>query len=145
MKVFIEQTTEPNKKNIFDKKTGVLLDTATSPLTYPYPYGYILDTKAADGENLDCYVITDKKLVTSSIVECEPIGMTEWFENGQADHKILARLTDEQREVDSTVICKIDDFAAQFMAIRQEKHYQSGGYYDQGKAEALIAASRDSK
>jgi len=142
MKVFIEQTTERNKKNIFDKKTGALLDTVISPLTYPYPYGYILDTISPDGEELDCYVITEKRLKATSIVECEPIGMVEWFENVQTDHKILVRLVHEQQEVDDTVKQKIDDFAIQFIASRSDKRYQSGKYYNKEKAETLITASR---
>lgn len=142
MKVFIEQTTEPNKKNIFDKKTRVLLDNVTSPLTYPYPYGYILDTRSPDGEELDCYVITEKKLEAGSVVECEPIGMTEWFENKQADHKILATLIDEQKEVDDTVKKKINDFATQFIANRSDKQYQSGKYSGRDEALVLIAANR---
>ncbi|MFA6254662.1 MAG: methyltransferase domain-containing protein [Patescibacteria group bacterium] len=142
IKVFIEQTGELNKKNVFDEKTGKFLDTVIIPLSYPYPYGYILDTKASDGGSLDCYVISDRKLAISSIVECEPVGMVEWFEDGQADHKILARLMDEQREVDGAVQRKITDFAVQFIANRTDKQYQLGKFLDKNKAEELINASR---
>ena len=142
IKVFIEQTGELNKKNVFNKKTGVLLYTITVPLTYPYSYGYILDTKAPDGENLDCYVISDKKLATSSVIECEPIGMVEWFENGQADHKILAKPADEQKQVDGIVRQKITEFAIQFINSRSDKQYRLGKFCDKGKAEVLIVAGR---
>ena len=100
MKVFIEQPGEEKKKNIFDKKTGKLEKTISFHLTYPYPYGYILDTLSDDGDNLDCFVITDKKLETGSIVECEPIGMLEQFEDGRADHNILAILKGDSKQVD---------------------------------------------
>lgn len=142
MKVFIEQTVEPNKKNVFDKKTGALLDTITTSITYPYPYGYILNTMAPDGEALDCYIITEKKLMATSVVECEPVGIAEWFEDGQADHKILATLIDEQKEVDNEVRKKIDDFTAQFIADRSGKKYQSGKYFGKNEALKLIVASR---
>lgn len=142
IKVFIEQTGDSKKKNVFNQKTGKVLDTITIPLTYPYPYGYILDTKAPDDQELDCYVISDKKLMTGSIVECEPIGLVEWFEDGQIDHKILARLVDEQREVDDAVQWKITDFAKQFITCRSDKQYQLGKFRGRKKAEGLIAASR---
>jgi len=142
IKVFIEQTGEANEKNIFDKKTGALLDTVTIPLTYPYPYGYILDTEVSDGEELDCYVITNKKLLTSSVVECEVAGMWEWFENGQADHKILATLAVESVKIDQAVQQKIKDFAIQFMADRRDAQYRLGKFLDKEKAEKLIVASR---
>ncbi len=67
MHVCIEQPGEKNKKNIFDKNSG-LIKTVSFHLTYPYPYGYIVDTLAPDGDELDCYVITDKKLQAGSII-----------------------------------------------------------------------------
>lgn len=89
MKVFIEQSCETNKKNLFNKQAGEYEKTVDFHLTYPYAYGYILGTIASDGDELDCYVITDKKLEHSSIIDCEPIGMVEYFEDGQPDHKIF--------------------------------------------------------
>ena len=73
MKVFIEQTCEENKKNVFDKKTGEYLKTVDFHLTYPYAYGYILDTLASDGDELDCYVITKQKFKYSEVIECGTI------------------------------------------------------------------------
>jgi inorganic pyrophosphatase len=54
MKVFIEQPVQENQKNVFDKKTGSFLRTVPIKLTYPFPYGYILDTLVEDGDNLVC-------------------------------------------------------------------------------------------
>ena len=99
MKVFIEQAGEPNIKNVFNKETKAFVEAKAFHLTYPYPYGYILDTRAPDGDELDCYIITNKKLQALSVVECEPIGMTEWFEDGEEDHKILMVLKDEEKSL----------------------------------------------
>jgi len=114
MKVFIEQPGDENKKNVFNKQTGELEKTISFHITYPYPYGYFVNTKADDGDELDCYVITDTKLETASIVECEPIGMVEYFEGDVEDHKILVRLVGEQREMDAEVEEKLRYF---------DKHY----------------------
>ena len=142
IKVFIEQTARPHEKNIFDKKTGKFLNTIYSSLTYPYPYGYILNTKVSDGENLDCFVISDKEFNVGDIIECNPIAMTEWFENGEADHKILAVPLDEDQEMDEEIKNKIEDFADKFMADRSDRKYESGEYYGRDEAIALINNSR---
>lgn len=138
MRVFIEQPGEKNQKNVFDKVTGKFLKTVHIDLTYPYPYGYILDTLADDGDELDCYVITDKKLETASVVECEPIGIWEWFEDGEEDHKILVALKGEMPMIDEIVKAKITDFANHFFDNQPEKKYRLGEFLAKGAALSLI-------
>ena len=142
MKVFIEQSGEKNQKNVFDKITGKFIKVVSINVTYPYPYGYILGTLAADGDELDCYVITDKTLETESVAECEPIGMVEWFEDGKEDHKILAILVDEEREVDEEAKKKIIDFALHFFDDRPDKRYHMGNFYGKEEAIKLLDAAR---
>lgn len=141
MKIFIEQPVQENKKNVFDKNTGQFLRTVPIKLTYPFPYGYILDTLAEDGDNLDCYVITDKKLETRSIVECEPIGMAEWFEDGEEDHKILAVLKGEHADITEDVKNKIIYFAEHFFDDQPDKKHRMGEFYGREKALELIKKS----
>ena len=141
MKVFIEQPVQENKKNVFDKKTGKFLKTVPIKLTYPYPYGYILDTKAEDGDNLDCYVITEKKLETGSVVECEAIGMAEWFEDGEEDHKILTVLKGETAGITEEMKNKITYFAEHFFDDQPEKKYKMGEFYGKDEALELIRKS----
>ena len=64
---------------------------------YPYPYGFILGTRTEDGEALDCYLITKRRLKPGEVVECQPIGLLEMNESGEVDHKVLAAM--EQEEV----------------------------------------------
>lgn len=145
MKVFIEQSGEKNKKNVFDTATGKFLKTVPIDLTYPYPYGYILDTLAADGDELDCYIITDRKLEMTSIVECEPIGMVEWFEDGEEDHKILAVLQGDEHEVTKEVKDKITDFAEHFFDNQPDKQKSLGKFWGKQEALELIKKSNDPK
>ena len=145
MKVFIEQPGEKNTKNVFEKETGKFLKTVSIPMTYPYPYGYILDTLAADGENLDCYIITDKKLEAEGVVECEPLGMVEWFEDGEEDHKVLAVLKGESQEITPEVQSKITDFALHFFDDQPNKRYRMGEFYGKEKSVELIQRSTDPK
>jgi inorganic pyrophosphatase len=137
MQVFIEQPGEKNKKNIFDKNSG-LFKSVSFHLSYPYPYGYIVDTLAPDGDELDCYIITNKKLETGSIIECRPIGMVEWFEDGEEDHKILAVIKGEKGTVTKEVKEKLTNFASHFFDDTQGKNYKMGNFSDKRKAEELI-------
>ena len=141
-RVFVEQSGEKNKKNVFDKKSGALLKTVSIDVTYPYPYGYILDTAAADGDQLDCYIITDKKYAAESIVECEAVGMVEWFEDNEEDHKILMAPSANGCEITPEVRSRIIDFAEHFFDDRPDKKYRLGNFYGVDKAIELITNSR---
>jgi|SRR3989344_1832815 len=145
MRVFVEQSGEKNAKNVFDKATRKLLKTIPIATTYPFPYGYILGTLAADADNLDCYVITDKKLEAESVVECDPIGMVEWFEDGEEDHKVLAVLKGEMGGITADVKNKITDFAQHFFDDRPDKRYKMGKFYGKDETLKLIQKSGDPK
>jgi inorganic pyrophosphatase len=41
----------------------------------------VIGTDSGDGGNVDCYVITNRTLKTGQIVECDPIGLMEQFED----------------------------------------------------------------
>ena len=140
MRVFIEQSGEKNKKNIFDKETSEFIRTIDFHVTYPYAYGYILDTLASDGDELDCYVITDKKLESCSVIECEPIGMVEYFEDDQPDHKILVSLKDESAEVSDEVKTKLLDFNARYYEDQSDQNARVGNFL--GKEEAIKEIER---
>lgn len=136
MKVFIEQTCEENKKNVFDKKTGEYLKTVDFQLTYPYAYGYIMDTLASDGDELDCYIITDQKFTHSSVIECEPIGMVEYFEDGQEDHKMFVVPKGEIGVVTDEVKKKLLEFDARYFEGQSSKNTKVGEFL--GKKDALV-------
>ncbi len=130
MKVFIEQTSQTLKKNVFNKKTGAYEKTVDFHITYPYPYGYILDTLAADGDELDCYVITDKELTHSSVVECVPIGMVEYFEDDQADHKILVVIKGDECEISEELKNNLLDFDKRYFEGNPSKKTKVGDFLD---------------
>lgn len=140
MKVFVEQTCEPNKKNVFDKETGEHLETVDFHLTYPYAYGYILNTLASDGDELDCYIITNQRFTHSEIVECEPIGMVEYFEDGQADHKIFVIPKGEDGKITEEVRQNLLDFDARYFEGKPNKNTSVGDFL--GKEAAIKEISR---
>lgn len=104
MKVFIENEAGSNQKNFYNEKTLEYKKTVTVSRKYPYPYGFILDTTSGDGDNLDCFIITDKELRSGQVVECEPVGLMEQIETAwgkskggieEEDHNVLAILSSE--------------------------------------------------
>ena len=109
IKIFIENEAHSNRKNIFNEKTLQYLETTTVTGEYPYPYGFILNTTGGDGDNVDCFVITEKPLKSGQLVECEPIGLMEQTESSwehpgeqEEDHTVLATLIGESTVIDES-------------------------------------------
>ncbi len=95
IRVFIQNEAGSNQKHLHDEKTLAHKRMVIVSQAYPFPYGFVLDTTSEDGDNVDCFVITDRPLKTGTIVRCEPVGLLEQIEDGEADHNLLALLPDE--------------------------------------------------
>lgn len=135
MKVFIENESGSDKKNIFNEKTLEYKKTYPVSRKYPYPYGFVLETTSGDGDNLDCFVITDRFLKSGSIVEVEPIGLMKQVENGEQDDKILAVLPGETLEISNTLKATLKDFVEHVFDHLEDRKTLVGDFY--GKEEAL--------
>lgn len=143
MKVFIENEAGSDKKNLYDEKTLEYKKTITVSRKYPYPYGFILDTTSGDGDNLDCFIITDQKLKNGQIVECEPIGLMEQIEtawdqsNGdteEEDHNVLAIFPDEKSEIDNGVKERLREFVLHVFDHLPNKKVRVGNFLNQDEA-----------
>jgi len=100
LKVFIENQAGSFVKHLHDETTLELKGTTRVSRPYPLPYGFVIDTSAEDGDNVDCFVLTRRSLHTSEIVECEPVGLMEQIEDDEIDHKVLAVLPGEEHSLD---------------------------------------------
>jgi len=99
MKVFIEASAHSNEKGIYHESTFERKGTRETLLPYPYPYGFITGTCGEDGEAIDSYIITSKKLKMGELVECIPVGYMEFYEDAEEDHKIISVLPGENYEL----------------------------------------------
>jgi inorganic pyrophosphatase len=90
IKVLIQAEAGSHDKMQYDERTLKPIAAGRVSRPYPYPYGFVLETTAADGDNVDCYVFGDDSLRSGSIVACEVIGLLEQIESGESDHKVLA-------------------------------------------------------
>ncbi len=110
IKVCVQVEAGSREKHRYNEKTLEYKGTSRGSRPYPYPYGFILGTNGADGDNLDCYLITHQTLQAGTIVECEPIGLLEQDEDGEIDHKVLAALPGQEVEVDQGLLQELRDF-----------------------------------
>lgn len=112
IKIFIETEGGSYYRKVYDEKTYEYKGMGRRRLSppYPYPYGFIIGTRAADGDCVDCYVITNDSLKSGTIVEGEPIGLLEQDEDGEIDHKVLAALPGQDVVLDQELLEQLRDF-----------------------------------
>lgn len=120
--VCIEAEAGSRDKHVYDQKTLKHEGARRISHPYPYPYGFIVGTCAADGDNVDCYLITGENVKAGAIVECEPIGLLEQYEDEEVDHKVLATLPGQHVELGDELLKELRDFIyaifAQFPEVR---------------------------
>jgi inorganic pyrophosphatase len=110
IKVCIQVEAGSRDKKFYDERTLTYQGTRQVSQPYPYPYGFIIGTNAADGDCADCYVITHKKLKPGTIVECEPVALLEQYEGEEADHKVLAALPGQEVALGEKLLKELQDF-----------------------------------
>lgn len=143
MKVFIENEAGSDQKNLYNEKTLEFKKAVTVSRKYPYPYGFILDTTSEDGDNLDCFVITNKELKGGQIVECEPIELMEqiettWDESkgniDEQDHNVLAVFPDEKTEIDNDIKDRLREFILHVFDHLPNKKVRVGNFLNKNEA-----------
>ena len=143
MKIFIENEAGSTKKNLFNEKTLEYRRTVEVSRAYPYPYGFILGTTSGDGDNLDCFILTQRPLKSGETVEAEAVGMFEDIEDGQEDPKILACLPDEIPIIDEKMRMTFKDFTTHVFDHIPNKKKEIGRFFGVKEAEDLINSCKD--
>jgi inorganic pyrophosphatase len=110
IRVCIQVAAGSHEKHRYNEKTLEYKGMSRVSRPYPYPYGFILGTSGADGDNVDCYLITRERMPAGTIVECEPIGLLEQDEDGEVDHKVLAALPSQEVEIGPGLLQELRDF-----------------------------------
>ena len=143
--VFIQNEPGTIRKNYHDEKTLQFKFYKTVSSAYPYPYGFILNTDASDGSNVDCYVITRQPLRSAQIVQCHAIGLMEQFEDGLDDHNVLATLLDEEVQITPEIESKLTDFVLGVFRHVEAKQIQVGRFLGPEDAIAYITSHLESE
>jgi inorganic pyrophosphatase len=97
IKVYIEIEKDSNIKYELNKKTNKLeaIHILPNPFVYPYAYGFIPDTLALDGDNLDILIITDKILPNDTYYNVYIIGVLIIIDNKGMNEKLLCVLEED--------------------------------------------------
>lgn len=139
MRVLIENEAGSRRKNTYDERSLLWLKAEEVLAAYPFPYGFVVGTKAGDGDAADCFVLTARNLASGTVVECEPVGLLEQIEDGEVDHKVLAVLPGETFEV-SQAEPALRDFVSRVFSHVPGKQMKIGRLLDRQAAEAYLRA-----
>jgi len=142
IKVLIQVEAGSCDKNLYNENTLEYKETRLVSRPYPYPYGFIIGTSAADGDSVDCYLITHDELTSGTTVECEPIGLLEQDEGGEIDHKVLAALPGQDIEIGPGLLQELQDFIHAIFAKFPEVRVSVGPILPREAALRHIQASR---
>lgn len=126
IKVCIQVAAGSRDKNLYNEKTLEYQGMSRVSRPYPYPYGFIVGTRAMDGDSVDCYLITKDKLKAGSIVECEAVGLLEQDEDGEIDHQVLAAMPGQNVEPGQRLLEELRDFIYAVFAQFPEIHVRIG-------------------
>jgi inorganic pyrophosphatase len=143
MKAFVQNEAGSRTKHLHNEKTLELAGTTQVSRPYPFPYGFILDTTADDGLNVDCFFLTDESLKTGQIVECNPVALMEQFEDGKADHNVLLVIDDEKLLPNVEAQRILTEFVTHVFDHIPGKSIQVGRFLGSGDASEYISSHRD--
>jgi inorganic pyrophosphatase len=116
IQVLIQVAAGSCDRRIYHESTLEYLETRAGSQPYLYPYGFILGTRAADGDCVDCYLITKEPVTAGSVLECEPVGLLLQDEAGEIDHKVLAALPGQNMVVGPELLRELREFIESIFA-----------------------------
>lgn len=126
IKVMIQAAAGSCDKNFYDERTLEFKESRQVSRPYPYPYGFILGTNAADGDCVDCYLITKEKVTPGTIVACQPFGLLLQDEAGEVDHKVLASIPGQDVASGEELLRELGEFIYAIFAAYPELHVHVG-------------------
>lgn len=136
----------------WDRKRAAFMLDRVEPSIFAKPcnYGFIPQTLDEDGDELDTLIITDEPLPTGIYLEARVIGILNFIDDGEADHKVVVVPADDRHTGDS--IRSLDDLGERWK--QQIEHHFSHykdlkkpgstvveGWGDVEAAKAIIAES----
>lgn len=136
----------------WDRKRAVFMLDRVEPAIYAKPvnYGFIPQTLDEDGDELDTLVVCAKPIPTGVWLEAKIIGIMNFEDDGEADHKVVVVPADDRNTGDS--INSLDDLGERWIQQITEHftHYKDLkkpgttkvlGWGDQAEAKKIIAES----
>lgn len=140
--VFIEIEKNSNQKFEYDKNENILkLDRVLPyPFSYPYSYGFIPNTLALDGDELDVLVISDKGYPSGTFLQGYIIGALVMEDEKGMDEKILILPSEEYDEIkeisqlDHYILEDLEWFFTNYKKHEKQKWSKVEGFISSSKA-----------
>jgi inorganic pyrophosphatase len=97
VQVYIEIEKDTNVKYEYNtKEKKLVIDRILpEPFYYPYCYGFIKNTRAQDGDELDALIITDKHLPNDTVYQVNILGVLLMEDEKGIDEKIICVLEED--------------------------------------------------
>lgn len=105
----------------WDRKRAAFMLDRVEPAIFAKPvnYGFIPGTLDEDGDELDTLVVTDEPIPTGVWLEAKIIGVLNFEDDGEMDHKIVCVPADDRNTGDS--ISTLNDLGARWQ--QQIEHH----------------------
>ncbi len=136
----------------WDRKRACFMLDRVEPAIFAKPcnYGFIPQTLDEDGDELDTLIITEEPVPMGVWMEAKIIGILNFIDDGEADHKVVVVPADDRHTGDS--INSLDDLGERWkqQIVHHFTHYKDlkkpgstvvEGWGDVEAAKAIIAES----
>jgi inorganic pyrophosphatase len=112
--VVIEIPMGSNMKIEFDRTRNIMILDRVEPSIFAKPcnYGFIPGTLDDDGDELDVLFVTDNPVPTGVVSEAVVIGILEFEDDGEMDHKVICVPADDRHTANR--IKSLDDLGEQW-------------------------------
>ena len=136
----------------WDRKRAIFMLDRVEPSIFAKPcnYGFIPQTLDEDGDELDTLVLTNDPIPTGVYLEGKVIGVLNFIDDGEADHKIVIVPADD-RNTDNAIKTfddlhdrwkqKIEHHFAHYKDLKKPGSTKVEGWGDAEAAKAIIAES----
>lgn len=121
--VVIEIPMGSSHKVEFDRKRKIMILDRVEPAIFAKPvnYGFIPSTLDDDGDELDVLFVTDEPMTTGVVSEATVLGVLEFEDDNEMDHKIICVPADDRNTGNS--IKSLADLGEQWQ--KQIEHHFS--------------------
>jgi inorganic pyrophosphatase len=111
----------------WDRRRAAFMLDRVEPAIFAKPcnYGFIPQTLDEDGDELDTLIVTDEPVPTGVWMEAKIIGIMNFEDDGEADHKVVVVPADDRNTGDS--INSLDDLGERW---RQQIEHHFTHYKD---------------
>jgi inorganic pyrophosphatase len=137
-----------SNKYEYDEALGVIrLDRVLfSSVYYPTDYGFIPQTRSADGDHLDIMVLISQPTFPGCVLEVAPVGMLDMHDEAGRDWKIIGVAVGDTRMASIEIIDHVNDHTRReiehFFETYKDlegKHVTVTGWLGRGEAHRIIS------